>query len=296
MPGSTTRVALPYPLGADAPDTDGDLRELAEALDAVVALDAQGLASARPAAGVRGRYYFATDTLTLSRDTGSAWREVGTFVPVTFTSTGAAVVPLTLKGATSQTGNLLEVRDSAGTLLAYFTASGRVTSGRGLYVSGSDAGTGTVASLDNDDPARRVLALKGAAGQAGNLLELLTSAGVVLARFRADGSLAATVTGYREGRTVTGTSGTITLDLATANAFSITPTAAVTLALANASTTSTFTPVTLRIGSSAFAVTWPAGTRFAGGTAPTLSGVTYVSGVVGPDGVLEVLGVVSGVA
>jgi hypothetical protein len=73
MPASTTRGALPYPLGTDPPDTDGDIRKLAERLAAVGALYLQDTASARPAAGVDGRLFLATDTGVVSYDTGSAW-------------------------------------------------------------------------------------------------------------------------------------------------------------------------------------------------------------------------------
>lgn len=73
MPASTPRGALPYPLGADPPDTDGDIRLLAQRLAAVGALYLQGTASARPAAGVDGRFFLATDTGVVSYDTGSAW-------------------------------------------------------------------------------------------------------------------------------------------------------------------------------------------------------------------------------
>ena len=41
----------------------------------VAGLLSQGLASARPAAGVAGRLYYSTDTGVLERDTGTAWEE-----------------------------------------------------------------------------------------------------------------------------------------------------------------------------------------------------------------------------
>ena len=41
----------------------------------VAGLLSQGLASARPAAGIAGRLYYSTDTLVLERDTGTAWEE-----------------------------------------------------------------------------------------------------------------------------------------------------------------------------------------------------------------------------
>lgn len=46
-------------------------------LDDMVAIDDQGPISARPVAGVRGFYYYATDTEQLYRDTGSGWVPIG---------------------------------------------------------------------------------------------------------------------------------------------------------------------------------------------------------------------------
>jgi hypothetical protein len=73
MAGTTARGAFPFPDGGDPPDTDGAIRTLAQAVDAKVALDFQGLLVDRPVAGVRGRFYFATDNGLLYRDTGTAW-------------------------------------------------------------------------------------------------------------------------------------------------------------------------------------------------------------------------------
>jgi hypothetical protein len=60
----------------------------------------------------------------------------GLTVPVTLTSTTASMVPLTLKGAASQTGNLLNVKNSAGTILGSVSASAAATLA-GLEVIGS---------------------------------------------------------------------------------------------------------------------------------------------------------------
>ena len=82
MPGTPTpRLLLPIPDEDDPADVPVDLTKLATALDSGgsgsipggVAYDNQGSISARPAAGVRGRYYFATDNGQLARDTGTAW-------------------------------------------------------------------------------------------------------------------------------------------------------------------------------------------------------------------------------
>lgn len=51
---------------------DGDHAKL----DDLAAIDGQGTIAARPAFGIRGRYYYATDEGKLYRDTGAAWVEV----------------------------------------------------------------------------------------------------------------------------------------------------------------------------------------------------------------------------
>lgn len=75
-----------------------------------------------------------------------------------------------------------------------------------------------------------------------------------------------------------GASGPLTLDVAVANHFRIAPTGAFSIVWANAPTgAAKIVNGTILITSSAFAVTWPAGTQFAGGAAPVLSGKTLLS-------------------
>lgn len=69
-------------------------------LDDLVAIDRQGLAVNRPAAGVRGTYWTSTDGPDAGvtfRDDGTAWRRVNgtrvTRVPHTFTLNGEVYVP-----------------------------------------------------------------------------------------------------------------------------------------------------------------------------------------------------------
>jgi len=76
MAGTTPRLALPYPVGADTVDVPRDMQALANKLDPTTPAFVQGTAAARPAAGVAGRFHYATDTGALSYDTGSAWLAV----------------------------------------------------------------------------------------------------------------------------------------------------------------------------------------------------------------------------
>ena len=77
MPSATTRLALPYPLNADAVDVPGDIGALATALDNVVPYS-QGVVGSRPVStggspGIQGRRYYATDEGIEYLDTGSSW-------------------------------------------------------------------------------------------------------------------------------------------------------------------------------------------------------------------------------
>ncbi len=73
MPATTTRLALPYPSPSDPNNVPSDLQKLANALDSITADYASGTAASRPAAGVNGRFYLATDSGALSLDNGTAW-------------------------------------------------------------------------------------------------------------------------------------------------------------------------------------------------------------------------------
>lgn len=96
---TTSRLDLPYPTDDDANDVAGDLLALVTKLDSDAAADGQGLLSARPSAGVRGRYYWATDTEKLYRDDGSAWHDAGStkwesWTTGYITDTGYTVTPV----------------------------------------------------------------------------------------------------------------------------------------------------------------------------------------------------------
>jgi hypothetical protein len=69
----TPRLALPRPGlddPADAPDAFNDLTDV---LDPIGVVFAQGTLAARPAPGVSGRLYWATDAKAIFYDDGAAW-------------------------------------------------------------------------------------------------------------------------------------------------------------------------------------------------------------------------------
>ena len=76
---TTSRIAYPYPTGADAADVPAWMEDQAVLLDDIMAWDVQGTLASRPAAGKRGRYYTSTDEVdgrVTYRDTGAAWDRI----------------------------------------------------------------------------------------------------------------------------------------------------------------------------------------------------------------------------
>ena len=77
----TSRLSWPYPIGSDAADVPNWMLQQATFLDANLAVDGQGTLAARPAAGMRGRFYTTTDEMggpITYRDQGSVWVRVQT--------------------------------------------------------------------------------------------------------------------------------------------------------------------------------------------------------------------------
>lgn len=76
MPGTTTRLSLPYPLSTEPPNGPSQIQALANALDGAAIDLTEGTLAARPAAAIRGRWYYANDVAILYRDSGSTWRSL----------------------------------------------------------------------------------------------------------------------------------------------------------------------------------------------------------------------------
>ena len=101
----------------------------------------------------------------------------------------AAQVGAIIRGAASQTANLQEWQNSAGSILArvasdgQFVAGQQVTAQAGLDVTGGGNGLRSIAGAASVIP----IVSKGAASQTANLLELQNSAGTILSRFTSTG-------------------------------------------------------------------------------------------------------------
>jgi hypothetical protein len=99
------------------------------------------------------------------------------------TASAATVVPLVVRGAASQSANLLEARNDAGAVLARIAPSGGFVAPSGSIIGATNTLLTTPSATTN------VLVVRGAASQSANLAEFQNSAGTVLARFNNEGRL-----------------------------------------------------------------------------------------------------------
>jgi hypothetical protein len=157
---TSPRRAISYPdaIRDDAPDIPLHIKNLVDKLDLDVPLY-HGLASAIPAFGsvVQGSLYWATDTLTLSFNTGAAWITVGTgtltgtAVDFSARSGGATAVKIGNAGPGSQSGISLQngesyfYRDAANSVTLAGTAAtvlklGTTAQNGSVYLYGQTTG------------------------------------------------------------------------------------------------------------------------------------------------------------
>lgn len=178
--------------------TDGpsmaDFDEAFANLEKWAARDEQGTMAQRPSPGVRGRFYTATETGAVYRDTGTAWQVVGAVVAgQTVTAGAAGSVAQVVRGAAGQGANLSEWQDAGGAVLARVGAAGGVvavgpasrSAFGGSFISGvALAGIASAAGLVP-------LVARGSDGQTANLQEWQAGDGSVLASVGPGGGVTA---------------------------------------------------------------------------------------------------------
>lgn len=125
----TSRLTLvQWSSGSDSPSRT-DFGDSFLSLETNAAQYVQGLRVDRPAPGVPGRTFTATDTKAIYYDDGIAWSVVGALIEdAKATSTTAGSVPLTVQGFPGQTADLTQWKDSAGDLLTAIGKSGDIRS------------------------------------------------------------------------------------------------------------------------------------------------------------------------
>jgi hypothetical protein len=149
-----------------------------------------------------GRLRPSNDNTSDLGTSGQRWRNVyssGLFV----TNSTAGNVVATIKGAASQSGNLLEIQNSAGTILSRFTSTGlyststspavagiQHTSGSGAYFAfNHNVGSAT---LFTNAAANKGLVVRGEVSQTANLTEWQDSTSAIKARVDSGGNFKST--------------------------------------------------------------------------------------------------------
>ncbi|AYQ99256.1 hypothetical protein PBI_CANTARE_36 [Brevibacterium phage Cantare] len=164
-------------------------------IEQLVAIDKQGLSSARPAPGVIGTYYYATDTKILWRDTGTGWQQVGNRVDGFETRpTNVSGQAIAITGLSGQASDLVRLKSSNGDTLSSFDKSGSLKSG-GVYVANNvdtkDASRLYDASLSVSPlmPSYPAQVTRALTGQTANLHEFRTSNGAIGTRINNAGHI-----------------------------------------------------------------------------------------------------------
>ena len=112
---------------------------------------------------------------------------------LTVTAGAAATVPVTVKGAASQSGDLTQWQNSAGTVRAYVNSSGAIGTAIG-YANAANTGTYLDTTTNQMTAIQRVagttaFAIRGAVSQTADLLQIQDSNANVLNGFDASGNL-----------------------------------------------------------------------------------------------------------
>jgi hypothetical protein len=117
--------------------------------------------------------------------------------PNTIVPQTASIVPLTIKGTTTQTANLQQWQNVSNTNLAIIFSNGGFSTNGYLTVGATTQSSTTVADFRIGNSVHKGVTVRGAASQTGTLQEWQNSAGTVLASISASGNISsssATVT------------------------------------------------------------------------------------------------------
>lgn len=131
---TTDRLELPVPGDESPPDYVTATSAIADIIDPLAAIDTQGTLEARPVAGVRGRYYFATDQNAVYRDTGTTWQIIGGPAPtVGCTATWSAGTEVDIPWSNS--GYLFPPLSMASTTPDFAISAGTVVATRPVVIT-----------------------------------------------------------------------------------------------------------------------------------------------------------------
>jgi hypothetical protein len=158
MPGSTSRLALPYPLPAAPNNFPSDIQALATKLDSIGAAYALGVETARPAFGTAGRFYISSDSGKLFVDNGTSWSQVNYSPTQLFSAKGDLLIAsAAMAGArlgAGADGQVLVARSTATLGVDWETVVGQA-----LELTGATAATRYVGGTTTGAPTTGTFAL-----------------------------------------------------------------------------------------------------------------------------------------
>lgn len=138
-------------------------------LDNWAARDEQGVSGSRPTAGIRGRFYTATDTGVIYRDNGTSWAVVGSVLEgLVVNSSNTGAVTATFNAPTGQTADVIDAKVGS-TTVGSLTAAGDWTVNGGL--------TGKRLALNSDNAANTIVYGRAAVSQSGDIVDIADNGG-----------------------------------------------------------------------------------------------------------------------
>lgn len=139
-------------------------------LDNWAARDEQGTSGSRPTAGIRGRFYTATDTGVIYRDNGTSWTVVGSVLEgLVVNSSVTSAVTASFNAPSGQTADVIDAKVGA-TTIGSLSNVGDWTVGGAL--------TGKRLALNNDNVANTIVYGRAAVSQSGDIVDIADNGGV----------------------------------------------------------------------------------------------------------------------
>jgi hypothetical protein len=127
--------------------------------------------------------------------------------PNTIVPQTASIVPLTIKGTTTQTGNLQQWQNVSNTNLAIIFSNGALSANGYLTIGATTQSSTTVADFRIGNSVHKGITVRGAVSQTGTLQEWQNSAGAVLTSINALGHISSASANIT---TITSSSATVT--------------------------------------------------------------------------------------
>ena len=142
----------------------------------------------------RSTYFYVGATIVNSADNASyiTFNPAGTnSSSIQVTSRAASHLPLSVRGAASQTADLQQWQDSAGTVLGRVASNGVIKANVGLVAENNTSGNYTALQVNSYVASGVGIIIVGEASQTADLQQWMNSAGTVLAKVNSSGNIVA---------------------------------------------------------------------------------------------------------